>query len=65
MKEFATANDNMVAFNYMPGYSAVASAMKEAADKATDGSGKVADVFPVAQQISIDTLKNYGLPIAK
>ena len=65
MKEFATANDNMVAFNYMPGYSAVASAMKEAADKATDGSGKVADVFPVAQQTSIDTLKNYGLPIAK
>ena len=38
---------------------------KEAADKATDGSGKVADVFPVAQQTSIDTLKNYGLPIAK
>ena len=65
MKEFATANDNMVAFNYMPGYSAVASAMKEAADKATDGSGKVADVFPVAQQTSIDTLKNYGLSVAK
>ena len=39
--------------------------MKEAADKATDGSGKVADVFSVAQQTSIDTLKNYGLPIAK
>lgn len=55
----------MVAFNYMPGYSAVASAMKEAADKATDGSGKVADVFPVAQQTSIDTLKNYGLSVAK
>lgn len=65
MKEFATANDNMVAFNYMPGYSAVSSAMQEAADKATDGSGKVADVFPVAQQTSIDTLKNYGLSVAK
>lgn len=45
MKEFATANDNMVAFNYMPGYSAVSAAMQEAADKAADGSGKVADVF--------------------
>lgn len=65
MKEFATANDNMVAFNYMPGYSAVAAAMQEAADKATDGSGKVADVFPVAQKTSIDTLKNYGLSVAK
>ena len=50
MKEFATANDNMVAFNYMPGYSAVSAAMQEAADKAADGSGKVADVFPVAQR---------------
>lgn len=65
MKEFATANDNMVAFNYMPGYSAVSAAMQEAADKAADGSGKVADVFPVAQQTSIDTLKNYGLSVAK
>lgn len=65
MKEFATANDNMVAFNYMTGYSAVSAAMQEAADKAADGSGKVADVFPVAQQTSIDTLKNYGLSVAK
>ena len=55
----------MVAFNYMPGYSAVAAAMQEAADKATDGSGKVADVFPVAQKTSINTLKNYGLSVAK
>lgn len=49
----------------MPGYSAVSAAMQEAADKAADGSGKVADVFPVAQQTSIDTLKNYGLSVAK
>lgn len=65
MKEFATANDNMGDFTYMPGFSAVNAAMKEAADKATDGSGTVAEAFSVAQKTSIDTLKNYNLSVAE
>ena len=65
MKEFATANENMGNFTYMPGWSAVASSMKEAAAKAADGSGKVADVFSEAQKTSVDTLKNYGLSVSE
>lgn len=65
MKEFATANENMGDFTYMPGWSAVASSMKEAAAKAADGSGKVSDVFSEAQKTSVDTLKNYGLSVAE
>lgn len=65
MKEFATANANMPTFNYMPGFSAVVAAMNEAGAKAADGSGKVADIFKAAQETSVNTLKNYGLSIAK
>ena len=42
---------------------AVNAAFKEAADKAIDGEGTVADAFSVAQKTSIDTLKNYNLPV--
>ena len=63
MAEFATANDNMGNFSYIPGFSAVAAAMNETAAKATDGSGKVADIFSTAQSTSIDTLKNLGLSV--
>ena len=65
MKEFSTANDNMCDMTYVPGFSAIASAMKETASKAADGSGKVIDTFKTAQKTSIDTLKNYGLSVAK
>lgn len=65
MKEFATANADMPSFNYMPGFSAVVAAMNEAGAKAADGSGKVADIFKAAQETSLTTLKNYGLPVAK
>ena len=65
MAEFATANENMGDFTYMPGFSAVGAAMKETAAKAVDGSGKVADVFSVAQTTSIDTLKNLNLSVAE
>lgn len=63
MAEFATANANMGEFTYMPGFSTVNAAFKEAADKAIDGEGTVADAFSVAQKTSIDTLKNYNLPV--
>ncbi|WP_428861084.1 ABC transporter substrate-binding protein [Bifidobacterium dentium] len=65
MKEFSTANSNMCDMTYVPGFSAIASAMTETASKAADGSGKVIDTFNTAQTTSIDTLKNYGLSVAK
>ena len=63
MAEFAKANANMGDFTYIPGFSAVAAAMSEAAAKAGDGSGKVADIFSTAQKTSVDTLKNLGLKV--
>ena len=65
MAEFKTANDNMGDFTYMPGFSAVAAKMSETAAKATDGSGKVADIFSDAQTTSVDTLKNFGLSVSE
>ena len=65
MAEFAKANANMGSFNYMPGFSAVSSAVGEAADKAGKGQAKVSDAFDAAQKTSLATLKDYGLPIAK
>ena len=52
-------------FTYMPGFSAVAAKMSETAAKATDGSGKVADIFSDAQTTSVDTLKNFGLSVSE
>lgn len=65
MAEFATANENMGDFTYIPGFSAVGAAMKEAAAAAADGSGTVADVFSTAQTTSVDTLKNLGLTVSE
>lgn len=65
MAEFVKANDNMGDFTYIPGFSAVATAMTEAASKAASGKGTVADIFAAAQTTSIDTLKDYGLSIAQ
>ncbi len=65
MDEFKTANSNMGEFTYMPGFSAVGASMKDAASKAMDGSAKVDSIFTAAQKTSEDTLKNYGLKVAK
>lgn len=65
MAEFKTANDNMTEFNYIPGFSAVGTAMTEAAAKAVDGSGTVADIYAAAQKTSVETLKNYNLSVAE
>lgn len=65
MKEFATANDNLAGFSYIPGFSAVGTAMKEKAADAADGKAKVEDVFDAAQTASVDTLKDYGLSVAQ
>lgn len=64
MAEMMKANAALSDFTYMPGYSAVSAAMVETAAKVTDGSGKVSDIFETAQNTSVDTLKNLGLPVA-
>ncbi|WP_225872071.1 type 2 periplasmic-binding domain-containing protein [Scrofimicrobium canadense] len=64
--ELATANANMTAdFGYMPFFSAVGAQMMEAAAAAGSGSGSVADVFTVAQDTSVQVLKDNGLPVAE
>ena len=62
--ELAAANASLSAnFTYMPGFSTVADPMSQAASAAGDGSGPVADVFTAAQDQSVKTLKNLGLPV--
>lgn len=51
-------------FVYAPGYSAVVTQMVETATKAGSGQAKVADVFATAQEVSVKTLKDAGLPVA-
>lgn len=65
MKTFIEANDNMGAFTYIPGFSAVSTAMTNQASKAANGSATVKSVFEQAQETSIATLKDYGLSVAE
>ena len=65
MAEFAAANGNLASFSYIPGFSAVGTAMKEKAADAADGRAKVETIFDVAQTASVDTLKDYGLSVAQ
>ena len=65
MAEFATANGNLASFSYIPGFSAVDTAMKEKAADAADGKAKVETIFDAAQTASVDTLKDYGLSVAQ
>lgn len=63
MAEFKKANDNMASFSYIPGFSAVGSAMNETAAKAATGDAKVSDIFDTAQTTSVEALKNAKLPV--
>ena len=66
LAELGAANKRLSAnFNYMPYFSTVHDPMKKAAAAAADGSGKVADIFKVAQEQSIKSLKDAGLPVAE
>ena len=65
MAEFATANGNLASFSYIPGFSAVDTAMKEKAADTADGKAKVETIFDAAQTASVDTLKDYGLSVAQ
>ncbi len=66
MAELVTANENLNAdFAYIPGFSAVGPKMTEAAAAAASGSGQVADVFTAAQDASIASLTDAGLPVSE
>lgn len=63
--ELSTANEMTNPFPYMPTWPAVMDPMVTAAAAAADGSGKVADVFSAAQEASVSSLKDAGLPVAE
>lgn len=50
-------------FPYIPTFPAIGADMAAAADKAGKGEGKVADVFEAAQNASVKSLKDAGLPV--
>lgn len=63
--ELAKANENLNPnFPYIPTFPAIGGDMAKAADLAGKGEGKVADVFTAAQQASVESLKDAGLPVA-
>lgn len=51
-------------FPYIPTFPAVGADMSAAADRAGKGQGKVADIFQAAQDSSVKSLKDAGLPVA-
>ncbi len=64
--ELAKANETLPeSFTYIPGFPAVADAMKETAGKVANGEGKVEDIFATAQESSVKTLKDLQLPVAE
>lgn len=65
MAEFATANSHLGNFSYIPGFSAVGTAMKEKAADVAAGNAKAESIFEAAQTASVDTLKDYGLSVAQ
>ncbi|MFV0286868.1 MAG: ABC transporter substrate-binding protein [Demequina sp.] len=62
--ELAKANGALSAdFTYAPGFATVGDSMAVAAAAAGSGDGTVADVFSAAQEQSITTLTDLGLPV--
>lgn len=63
--ELATANENLNPdFPYIPTFPAIGADMAAAADRAGQGQGQVMDVFTVAQDASVTSLTDAGLPVA-
>lgn len=63
--ELAKANEALNPnFPYIPTFPAVGADMAKAADQAGKGQAKVADIFAAAQQVSVSSLKDAGLPVA-
>lgn len=64
--ELSTANEQMNPdFPYMPTFPAIMDAMTQAASAAVDGTGSVADIFTAAQQESVSSLEDAGLPVGQ
>ena len=64
--ELGKANEALAAnFPYIPTYPAIGGEMAQMADRAGKGEAKVADIFTAAQQASVSSLKNAGLPVAE
>lgn len=49
---------------YIPTFPAIGADMAAAADRAGQGQGQVMDVFTVAQDASVTSLTDAGLPVA-
>lgn len=65
-KVLAEANEQMPAnWGYIPGFSAVGPKMNEKATEVVAGTAKVADIFTVAGEVSTQSLKDAGLPVAE
>ena len=66
LAELSKANEAMNPnFPYIPTFPAIGADMTKAADLAGQGTGKVADVFTAAQDASVKSLTDAGLPVAK
>lgn len=52
-------------FPYIPTWPAIGGELAQVADKAGKGQAKVADIFTTAQQASVKSLKDAGLPVAE
>ncbi|MDO5739270.1 MAG: hypothetical protein Q4P07_03890 [Ornithinimicrobium sp.] len=52
-------------FSYIPTFPAVGAEMAQVADRAGKGEAKVADIFTAAQEASVSSLKDLGLPVAE
>lgn len=63
--ELAKANEQLAEFSFIPGFPAVADAMKETAGKVANGEAKVADIFKTGQEASVKSLKDLNLPVAE
>lgn len=52
-------------WGYIPGFSAVGPRMNEKATEVAAGTAKVVDIFTVAKEVSVQSLKDAGLPVAE
>lgn len=65
-KVLAEANEQLAPeWGYIPGFSTVGPKMNEKAAEVVAGTAKVADIFTVAGEVSVQTLKDAGLPVAE
>ncbi|MDO5068328.1 MAG: extracellular solute-binding protein [Propionibacteriaceae bacterium] len=65
-KVLAEANEQLAPeWGYIPGFSTVGPKMNEKATEVAAGNAKVADIFTVAGEVSVQALKDANLPVAE